>query len=145
MSSYSSEWQKSLFSFYLLPLLSFICLIIQLPHHTSYLSPSPCPFVLSFKQTYPLIWWHPHHSQNPLCCSFFCLPLIPVTGMISCFLLFSCCCTWQLSALRPLPSSFPATRLHTDNPLIHQLLLLYPETARAPFHAVISPLKTRLG
>lgn len=94
-----------------LPLLPVTCLITQLPHHASHLSPSPCPFVVSFKKTHPLIWRRPHHSQNLLCSSFFffSLPLLPVTSKISRFL----CCTWQ--------------------PLIHQLLLFSPETGRAFF------------
>lgn len=47
-----------------------------------------------------------------------------------------------LTALRSLSSLFitPFSRLQTDNPLIHRLLLLSPETGRAPFHTVISLL-----
>lgn len=59
--------------------------------------------------------------------------------MISCFLCSSWHSTWQLSAPCPLSSPPLLLVLQTDNPLIHQLLLLAPETGRAPFHVVISP------
>lgn len=38
----------------------------------------------------------------------FSLPLLPVTSPISCFLCSSWHCTWQLSALCPLPSQLPS-------------------------------------
>lgn len=94
-----------------------------------------CVFVLSFKNTDPLICWRPHHRIHsaPL---FAPSPsrhrhnqLFPVLQL-----------ALYLTALCPLPSFFITTffRIQTDNPLIHQLLLLSPETGRAPFYAVIS-------
>lgn len=116
--------------------LTTISLITQLPHHTSHLPPSPCAVIqidLSFD-----MWTSSSQTMKPLCSSF-PLHLLPVTSMTGSFLCSSRHCGWQLPAPCPRSSSPPSPRLQTDNPLIHQLLLLSPETGRAPFHAVISP------
>lgn len=106
------------------PSLSCSLAIIRMSHYSiapsCLISPSkPLSLCTAIQKTHPLIWWHPHRSQNPLCSSFLFFlssPLLPVTSNISCFLRSGAPCTWQLPALCPPLFNIPLCPFTSSKP-----------------------------
>lgn len=88
---------------------SLACLIIQLLHHGSYLSPSRCPFVLPLKKIHSFDLMTSNRSRNPLC-SHLLPPLSCLSRATSAVSCTPACPAPDSSPLSVLPSSKPPLR-----------------------------------